>query len=81
MSQVERFKKSGKRVPSAKVKALIASVNDEVAKVFNFEHDLVTARVQDPLIDSKVNQIDKYMYNVRKTYKDPDYLRDPIAPY
>ena len=81
MTQVDRIKKSGKRVPSAKVKALIASVNDEVEKVFNFEHDLVTARIQDSLFDAKVSQIDKYMYDVRKTYKDPDYLRDPIAPY
>ena len=49
--------------------------------MFTFEHDLVTARVQDPKFDSKVDQIDKYMYGVRKTYKDPDYLRDPIKPY
>ena len=49
--------------------------------MFNFERDVATAKVQDPAFDSKVKQIDDYMMSYRKTYKDPDYLRDPLPPF
>ena len=54
---------------------------DEIEKVFNFERDVATAKVQDPTFDSKVGQIDEYMMKYRKTYKDPDYLRDPLPAF
>ena len=57
------------------------SLAGEIEKVFNFERDVASARVQDPTFDSKVKQIDDYMMSYRKTYKDPDYLRDPLPPF
>jgi hypothetical protein len=59
----------------------INGLSEEIEKVFNFERDVSTAKVQDPSFDSKVKQIDNYMMNYRKTYKDPDYLRDPLPPF
>ena len=35
----------------------------------------------DPAFSSRVSNIREYNRNYRKTYKDSDYLRDPITPY
>ena len=59
----------------------VDALASEIEKVFNFERDVATARVQDPGFDAKVAAIDKYMMNYRKTYKDSDYLRDPLPPF
>ena len=60
---------------------VVKDLADEMEKVFNFERDVATAKVQDPGFDSKVAKIDDYMMNYRKTYKDPTYLRDPLPPF
>lgn len=59
----------------------VGGLSEEIEKVFNFERDVATAKVQDKQFDSKVNQIDDYMMKYRKTYKDPDYLRDPLPAF
>ena len=59
----------------------VKDLSDEIEKVFNFERDVASAKVQDPAFDSKVQKIDDYMMSYRKTYKDPDYLRDPLPPF
>ena len=56
-------------------------LSEEIEKVFNFERDVATAKVQDATFDAKVGQIDDYMMKYRKTYKDADYLRDPLPPF
>ena len=59
----------------------VNSLSEEMEKVFNFERDVASARVQDKSFDQKVSKIDDYMMNYRKTYKDPDYLRDPLPAF
>lgn len=59
----------------------VKDLSDEIEKVFNFERDVASAKVQDPNFDNKVQKIDNYMMSYRKTYKDPDYLRDPLPPF
>ena len=54
------------------------AIMDEVEKVYNFERDLVTARVQDATFDAKVAKIEKHLHEIGRTYKDPEYLRDPL---
>ena len=34
----------------------------------------------DPTFDATVDKISKTMDDVRRTYKDPEYLRDPLKP-
>ena len=34
----------------------------------------------DPTFDSAVDKISKTMNDVRRTYKDKEYLRDPLKP-
>ena len=64
----------------AKVKDIQAEA-DEIEKVFNLERDIANAKIQDPKFGQRVNQIHEDQMNFRKTYRDPDYLRDPISPY
>ena len=68
-------------MPVALDKVTAARLYDEVGKVFHFEHDLAVARVTDKEFDNRVARIDNYMSEVRKTYKDPEYLRNPITPF
>ena len=69
------------QVESAQKTKDVNGLAEEIEKVFNFERDVATAKVQDPSFDAKVAKIDDYMMNYRKTYKDPDYLRDPLPPF
>ena len=76
--------RTDKALAQTNSKSKVKDVNtlaSEIEKVFNFERDVASARVQDPTFDSKVKQIDDYMMSYRKTYKDPDYLRDPLPPF
>ena len=52
---------------------------DEIEKVYNFERDVATAKSLDPNFDDTAKKISSYMNTVRRTYKDPEYLRDPIS--
>ena len=57
-------------------------LSDEIEKVYNFERDVTTARTLDKNFDKTAEKISNYMSNVRRTYKDPEYLRDPLSnPY
>lgn len=56
----------------------MAVLQGEIEEVYNFERDVATARVMDPTFDSAVDKIASTMDNVRRTYKDPEYLRDPL---
>ena len=62
-------------------KAVNAAVklSDEIERVYNFERDVTTARTLDKNFDQTAQKIGTFMSNVRRTYKDPEYLRDPIA--
>lgn len=76
--------KAGQVLAQIDSKQKVSDVNqlaDDIEKVFNFERDVASAKVQDPNFDKKVQQIDDYMMQYRKTYKDPDYLRDPLPPF
>ena len=76
--------RANKALAQVDSKSKVKDVNalaSEIEKVFNFERDVASARVQNPTFDSKVKQIDDYMMSYRKTYKDPDYLRDPLPPF
>ena len=55
----------------------MAVLQTEIEEVYNFERDVATAKVQDPTFDAAVSRINENILNVRKTYKDPEYLRDP----
>ena len=55
-------------------------LSDEIEKVYNFERDVATARTLDKNFDKTAAKISTFMSNVRKTYKDPEYLRDPVSP-
>ena len=57
-------------------------LSDEIEKVYNFERDVTTARTLDKNFDQTAHKISEFMSNVRRTYKDPEYLRDPLTdPY
>ena len=58
----------------------MAVLQDEIEEVYNFERDVATARVMDPTFDSAVDRIAKTMDDVKRTYKDKEYLRDPLPP-
>ena len=56
-----------------------AALSGEIERVYNFERDVTTARTLDKNFDNTAKKISTFMANVRKTYKDPEYLRDPIT--
>ena len=56
----------------------MAVLQDEIEQVYNFERDVATARVMDPAFDGAVEKIAKTMDDVKRTYKDAEYLRDPL---
>jgi len=56
----------------------MAVLQDEIEEVYNFERDVATARVMDPNFDAAVDRIAKTMDDVKRTYKDKEYLRDPL---
>ena len=57
-------------------------LSDEIERVYNFERDVTTARTLDKNFDKTASKISEFMSNVRRTYKDPEYLRTPLAdPY
>ena len=58
----------------------MAVLQDEVEKVYNFERDVATAKVMDPTFEATVDKIAKTMDDVKRTYKDQEYLRDPLKP-
>ena len=58
----------------------IATLQDEIEQVYNFERDKASARAQDPEFDKTVGNINTYMADYRKTYRDREYLRDPLPP-
>ena len=58
-----------------------APSEDDYVRAYNFERDVTAARAMDTNFDNRVVNIREYNRNYRKTYRDPDYLRDPITPY
>jgi len=58
----------------------MAVLQDEIEEVYNFERDVATARVMDPNFDAAVDKIARTMDDVKRTYKDAEYLRDPLKP-
>ena len=53
---------------------------NEIEKVYNFERDVATAKSVNPAFDKTASTIGEYTRNFRSTYKDPEYLRDPVSP-
>ena len=58
----------------------MAVLQGEIEEVYNFERDVATARVMDPNFDAATSKIAKTMDEVKRTYKDAEYLRDPLPP-
>ena len=58
-----------------------APTEDDYVRAYNFERDVAAARAMDGNFEKRVVNIRDYNRNYRKTYRDPDYLRDPITPY
>ena len=53
---------------------------DEIEKVYNFERDVATAKSINKDFDKTAEKIKDYSLKYRTTYKDPEYLRDPVSP-
>ena len=53
---------------------------DEIEKVYNFERDVATAKSINKNFDQTAAKIKDYTLKYRTTYKDPEYLRDPVSP-